>query len=1596
MGDARRKNPSFLLITAPHIRLGIPHPAPKPFSLTSCRRRVTLLLDFCEPRPPPGGRFALVCGWPAAAEDSTADLFTNSTGRRTRVHTHDTTMPAINAGRLPTKFWLSVLGHSFQTRANFRDRGLGSKSTRSKCPPRLHFDSLENRTCPAAIYDYQVIAQSGQNGIASITQFPSINNSGDVAFVAALTAGGEGIFVGDGSTFPTNVTQVIDPNRTYLASAQINNDGQVLASERDFSPNFRQLELWDVNDPGNPQSLAGSGENGTSIFSFATLNNQGDSVFATIPTAGSDVKLSAPIPPLGFGTEFYKLPTGPQPSIRPMLADDGTVVFRAGNNETDPILTRPAVGGSSATIAGIPNFYTTGSAPGISDDGVAVAFYGDLTPAGAAGLNLIRPEGAPLLAPGPGIFVSLKTPSGETALVRIAGLFDNGYLDPGERWDNRGPNWNADVLAGTSLKVDANEDGNLDGSTAVGIREFDPNMRVGVNRESPDSPFYRVVFTAKGADGIRAVFSARVQADAKDLFAPVPVIKAGDVIPGFGTADTFSLFDPVNANGQIVVAVTAQDQQGKTAIVRISGMDPVRQTMTPSGAGLYSPDELADFITRVDSPNTPEHAQYGSLISQLRLLQTSGEFSIRRKGCLLTSVSMALDLLKIGEVSPAQLFERLEEIDGFDRITKAKIVGEYPNHVPKFSFTGADLIYAKLDELFQLQGLRTTPFKRTNGVLNTAPMQAAFSNGKPVDGVAVLVRVHAGGHWVYATNFDGQTVTFIDPEKSTSTMTDSVGIYDPYVNPVTGSTATYGITGYLVLKRGPIQATTINVQSHSPIQVLVTSPSGARVGTDAAGVTYNEVPGAGLGTLFPILDPEDSYSDADLAALEADVPRLITIPTFEPGVYQISAFGTANGPFSIDVTALLGTGALAHELTGSATLGSTQTFSLDLGAPVVTSSPANSLVAAGASASFSAAAVGNPVPTVQWQVSTNQGNTFTDVAGATSATYSFSTTSVQNGNLYRAVFTNSAGSATSASATLTVATAPVVTVNPANQVADSGGHISLTAAAVGSPTPTVQWQRSTDGGLTFANITGATATTYSTAVTAAEAYRAVFTNANGTAATAAAFVTLASKPSNVVIGGPNAQFPQINFIEPPALARNFFYPRVALANGNMVMSDQDTIFLYDGKTGRLISALTGVGTSIDVVPLTNGNFVVVSTNNAVNGSVTWVNGITGLNGSVSADNSLVGLSQGGAPSYVSGVVTAMPDGGYLVGNSNWHDLRGFVTRCDADGKTVGVISAANSLVGENSNDQIGGGGGFSDRVVVLANGNYVVVSTFWGGGRGAVTWGSGETGITGFVSEANSLVGSDANDNVGWSGVRTLPNGNYIVQSPFWNESAGAVTWASGETGVTGQVSALNSLIGTQTYDRVGESVVVLTNGNYVTYTGIWNRNLGAVTWGNGATGIVGTVSAANSLVGDESNPYLSYYGTVVPLTNGNYVVTSPYWGYYQGAVTWGDGTAGTAGVVSTANSTVGTKPYDYPLTGDQVGSGGVTALADGNYVVLSPLWNDGAGAVTWADGTVSTADAVSAANSLVGSAFDRSGRRRRGHRPGEWQLRRCQPELGV
>ncbi len=194
--------------------------------------------------------------------------------------------------------------------------------------------------------------------------------------------------------------------------------------------------------------------------------------------------------------------------------------------------------------------------------------------------------------------------------------------------------------------------------------------------------------------------------------------------------------------------------------------------------------------------------------------------------------------------------------------------------------------------------------------------------------------------------------------------------------------------------------------------------------------------------------------------------------------------------------------------------------------PAITRQPLSATVDEGEAASFEASASGFPTPSAQWEVSTNEGGSWSAIEGATSSKLTIATTSgSESGYEFRAVFRNAAGSATTGTATLTVHSPPVITQQPQGMTVEVGQPASFQTAATGFPTPTVQWEKSTDGGSSWSAVGGATSDVISIASTVAtesgNEYRAVFTNTAASVTSAAATLTVATNHYSAVAWGQN-------------------------------------------------------------------------------------------------------------------------------------------------------------------------------------------------------------------------------------------------------------------------------------------------------------------------------------------------------------------------------------------------------------------------------------------------------------------------------------------
>jgi hypothetical protein len=458
-----------------------------------------------------------------------------------------------------------------------------------------------------------------------------------------------------------------------------------------------------------------------------------------------------------------------------------------------------------------------------------------------------------------------------------------------------------------------------------------------------------------------------------------------------------------------------------------------------------------------------------------------------------------------------------------------------------------------------------------------------------------------------------------------------------------------------------------------------------------------------------------------------------------------------------------------------------------------------------------------------------------------------------------------------------------------------------------------------------------------------------------------------------------------------------------LSNGNFVIDSPwygdagvakvGAVTWVNGKTGLNGSVSPDnslVGSSADdrvghgcLKALRNGNYVVCSNEwdgaAADVGAVTWADGNVGVSGKVSPLNSLVGSQ---VNDRVGSDIVELQNGNFVVSSWSWsngvHSKAGAATWVDGEFGMSGEVSVKNSLVGASDVDNVG------FYITALANGHYAVVSPFWNRDAlrtevGAVTWGDGKSGTVGEVAPGNSLTGSTTNDHVGLFGAVALSNGNYVVQSHEWDNErqvdVGAATWRDGTAPQPAIISSINSLIGGNTQDWVGEGVTALDNGNYVVVAHHWQNGqiqlAGAVTWGDGSTGTTGLVSTANSTYGTQFHDVVGQY--VTALKGGNYVIGSYFWnnGAIQsaGAATWRRGDAAMTGAISASNSLVGTQDWD------MVGSYYVTALSNGNFVVASQNWSNGAvkgvGATTWGDGKLGLNGVITRRNSLIGRQTD-------------------------
>jgi len=396
----------------------------------------------------------------------------------------------------------------------------------------------------------------------------------------------------------------------------------------------------------------------------------------------------------------------------------------------------------------------------------------------------------------------------------------------------------------------------------------------------------------------------------------------------------------------------------------------------------------------------------------------------------------------------------------------------------------------------------------------------------------------------------------------------------------------------------------------------------------------------------------------------------------------------------------------------------------------------------------------------------------------------------------------------------------------------------------------------------------------------------------------------------------------------------------ALNNSNFVIASSiddvagvnnaGSIMLINGTTGAQIGTTIAGNNENDqiggsgVVELSNGNFVVSSSNDDVGGlinagSVMLISGVSGdrIGPAISGDDQ--------SDQFGSSGVTALSNGNFVVSSRN-DDVTGLFNAGSVtliNGTTGAQIGAR--ITGNDRTDQLGSSG-----IAALDNGNFVIASSNDDVGglinAGSVMLMNGSNGS----QVGSTIAGNGPGDRLGLSGIAALDNGNFVIASSNDDVSgvanAGSVMLINGTTG--SQIGA--TISGNNIDDQIGNSgITVLDNGNFV----IASRNddvggvidAGSVMLINGVNGNqIGT-----TITGDSTDDQLGS-SSITELNNGNFVIAS------QNDDVEGVINSGSIILINGINGNqIGATIFG-DNQGDQFGSSSITALNNGDFIVSS------------------------------------------------------------
>ncbi|TBR18248.1 MAG: T9SS type A sorting domain-containing protein [Chitinophagaceae bacterium] len=421
-------------------------------------------------------------------------------------------------------------------------------------------------------------------------------------------------------------------------------------------------------------------------------------------------------------------------------------------------------------------------------------------------------------------------------------------------------------------------------------------------------------------------------------------------------------------------------------------------------------------------------------------------------------------------------------------------------------------------------GGSTVNFTPTTGLFTDAALTTAYT-GTAVTGVYASPAVTTTYTATSSNSGPGPaTANYTFNYTGAAISIPSSGVATPYPAPIT-------VTG--MPANAVIKSITLNGVTHtwpSDIDVLLQSPSGTNVtvmsdigGSSAISGRVYTLDDAAAANLTSSNNASGTYLPTNSGATDnfpAPGPGSITLAT-----PTLSLFGTSNnGTWNLYVIDDVG-GDSGSITTWSITftVPSTPTvctspptlLTVTVHTPIVISShPVNTTVCSGGNAVFSVTATGT-IQTYQWQVSTDGGLTWSNVANATASSYT--ATNVQttmNNYRYRCVISSlGCGANNSNAATLIVNPLPTValSLNPVGQTQLRPGLVTRLTATSTPAGASYQWFLN---GVAQPNITGAT---YIVDAYHLGSYSVRVTDINGCVSTTGSVLFTALASSNLFI-----------------------------------------------------------------------------------------------------------------------------------------------------------------------------------------------------------------------------------------------------------------------------------------------------------------------------------------------------------------------------------------------------------------------------------------------------------------------------------------------